>query len=251
MTATRDDESDRTDRPPEDPGSADDDEPTVVFEFGVPTDAFILEMALGRFPDVTVEFERFTPTNSRSLPYLWVTDGSTPEFGEAIANDPQVARVRTVTAFDEGTLYRVDWTPQEDELLHWFTNNDIDAVLLQSRGRDGEWSLKVRFPSRAKLAEFWAYLRNENVDHRVIHLHDLTSPKLGQYDITRKQREALVRAVELGYFEIPREATLEEVATALGISSKSASERLRRGHKNLVGSTLSIGQLTGIGLSSD
>lgn len=51
-----------------------------------------------------------------------------------------------------------------------------------------------------------------------------TEPKL-----TQSQREALLLALEMGYFEEPRTAILSEVATELGISQPAAGGLLRRG----------------------
>ncbi|WP_436926012.1 helix-turn-helix domain-containing protein [Halosimplex amylolyticum] len=52
--------------------------------------------------------------------------------------------------------------------------------------------------------------------------------------LTGPQREALRAAHEMGYFEIPRTASLDDVATELGISASSCSERLRRAQTHLV-----------------
>ena len=79
----------------------------------------------------------------------------------------------------------------------------------------------------------------------------MSEPKLGQYNVSEKQREALVLALEMGYFEIPREATLEAVAERLDISTKAASERLRRGQTNLLNDTLTVGDPTGVGVGDE
>lgn len=42
-------------------------------------------------------------------------------------------------------------------------------------------------------------------------------------------RELLLTALEMGYFEIPREATLRDVAAEFDISDLEAKERLARG----------------------
>jgi predicted DNA binding protein len=52
--------------------------------------------------------------------------------------------------------------------------------------------------------------------------------------LTDAQREAVRTAHEMGYFEIPRTASLEAVADELGISASSLSERLRRAQSHLV-----------------
>lgn len=57
--------------------------------------------------------------------------------------------------------------------------------------------------------------------------------------ITDRQREAILTAYEMGYFDIPRTTNLTDVATTLGISAPSLSERLRRAHSHLIESVLS------------
>jgi len=42
----------------------------------------------------------------------------------------------------------------------------------------------------------------------------------------------------MGYFEIPREASTSDIGYRLGISAQAVSERLRRGHRKLVTSTI-------------
>lgn len=47
--------------------------------------------------------------------------------------------------------------------------------------------------------------------------------------LTDRQREVIAVAVELGYFSVPREATLSDVADEVGIGKSTAGEHLRRG----------------------
>lgn len=49
--------------------------------------------------------------------------------------------------------------------------------------------------------------------------------------LTTRQRETLRLAADRCYFEIPRRATLADLADELGVSDQAISERLRRdGH---------------------
>jgi hypothetical protein len=52
--------------------------------------------------------------------------------------------------------------------------------------------------------------------------------------LTDAQRTAIRAANRMGYFEIPRTATLGDVADELGITASSCSERLRRAQTHLV-----------------
>ena len=63
-----------------------------------------------------------------------------------------------------------------------------------------------------------------------------TVERVGEYDrrrsperpLTDRQREVLDTAVELGYYEVPREATLDEVAADLGVAASTVSDHLRK-----------------------
>jgi len=228
--------------------SPDEDGPMVVFEVAVPGDAFGLATALREFPEIIVEFERIVPTGEGPLLYLWVAGEDTPAFREAVRSDPQVGRFERLSAFDEGALYALRWADAVDGLLQWVTTSPDDVALLHAEGEEGEWTLKFRFPSRDRIGTFRSFCDDHDIPLRVVRLYDLEDPKLGQYNLTRKQREALLRALDLGYFEVPRSATLAEVAETLDISAKSVSERLRRGQTNLVSNSLAIGRPTGVGL---
>ena len=52
--------------------------------------------------------------------------------------------------------------------------------------------------------------------------------------IPPRQREFLNTAVEKGYFEIPREVTLEELAKEMGITKTTASNHLRKAEHTLI-----------------
>lgn len=60
-----------------------------------------------------------------------------------------------------------------------------------------------------------------------------------RWDLTPAQEAALRTAVEMSYFEIPREATAGEVAVELGIGKSAFLERLRRGERALFTQVLS------------
>jgi len=242
----RDANVDRRDRPP-DAERTDEGDTTVILEIAVPTEAFLFEEALRKFPGVVVELEMVVPTCHRFAPFFWASDGETTAFRDAVETDPKMERVRQVETFDEGALYQAEWRT-DDGLLDWCANSSDSVILLQAEGQADEWILKFRFPSREALGEFRSFYEERDVSVRLVRLYDLAEPKMGQYNVTDKQRETLVEALRMGYFEIPRRASLGDVAESLGISPNSASERLRRGNKNLVSNTLTIGYPTGIGL---
>jgi hypothetical protein len=72
-------------------------------------------------------------------------------------------------------------------------------------------------------------------------LYNPSNPKSGgRFGLTPKQREALVTALDAGFYNIPPNATMDEVAQAIDISQQAMSKRLRRAHGNLIRNTLTI-----------
>ncbi|WP_436342991.1 helix-turn-helix domain-containing protein [Natronorubrum sp. FCH18a] len=65
-------------------------------------------------------------------------------------------------------------------------------------------------------------------------------PRISQSRLTAKQRRAIRTAWELGYYDIPRTATLEEIATELGYAVSTVSDLLRRGQAGLVAAELGV-----------
>ena len=56
--------------------------------------------------------------------------------------------------------------------------------------------------------------------------------------LTARQREAVEAALDLGYYEIPREASHEDVARALECAPSTAAEHLRKAEARLVRSAM-------------
>lgn len=71
---------------------------------------------------------------------------------------------------------------------------------------------------------------------------EATVDRVGEYDggdatiaaLTSRQREALRTARELGYFDVPRTASVEDVAAELGCSAGTAAEHLRKGQQRVM-----------------
>ncbi|WP_255191434.1 helix-turn-helix domain-containing protein [Natronobeatus ordinarius] len=60
--------------------------------------------------------------------------------------------------------------------------------------------------------------------------------------LTKRQREALIAATEMGYFEVPRRTNATEVAKELGISKSAFLDRLKRAQASLFEALFSEGE---------
>lgn len=72
-------------------------------------------------------------------------------------------------------------------------------------------------------------------------MYNPSDPDTDVSGLTPVQRETLTMALERGYFAIPRETNLVELAEELDISDQAVNERVRRGTAKLVASSLTAG----------
>lgn len=136
-----------------------------------------------------------------------------------------------------GLTFEEQLGDEVDDLARLEALATSDAIIERIEVRPTGWTQVGWFADRAAFDEFRTFWQ-ANAEFR---LHRLTrdgEPEPPGDGLTDRQREALRTAYELGYFEIPRRASLEEVAAELGVSASSVSERLRRAQTQLIEETV-------------
>ncbi|WP_276298858.1 helix-turn-helix domain-containing protein [Halorussus lipolyticus] len=208
---------------------------SLVAEFEVPTEDFALQSALAAIPEMQVEMERLA-THSREwvMPFLWASGGDVEEFASALDGDPTVGDVSVLDRLDGTALYKVEWAENVERRVDAMINQH---AIIQEAVADRQWFLKLRFVEEDQLSDFRDHFGS---DFELRRKYRTTEPKHGEFGLTPEQRETLVLASELGYFEVPRKATVEDIADRLDISANSVSQRLRRAHDALVRNTLLV-----------
>jgi len=168
--------------------------------------------------------------------HIVVQSASFDRFDAALAADPTVAAFDAVTRFDEGMLYRIAYTDRAVLFSPEITRANGLALDIENDGTG--WTMTVWLPDRDRLARLWSFADAHGVDIRLRRVNDYAGPVEGTVDLTTAQREALLTALDAGYFEEPREVTLDEVAAELDISQPAAGGLLRRGIKRLLLATI-------------
>ncbi|WP_435185566.1 helix-turn-helix domain-containing protein [Halobellus sp. EA9] len=114
----------------------------------------------------------------------------------------------------------------------------VNGVSLDWTNDDTVWIVRVWLPDREALESLWDYAVEHDVEFTLDRVYDYAGIDEADSALTKDQREILLLALEMGYFEEPRTATLSEVAAELGISQPAAGGRLRRGLRRLVESAV-------------
>jgi predicted DNA binding protein len=220
---------------------------TILVDFGISVDRF----ELGGFVAdhaLEAELERIVPTGDRVIPYVWVT-GESNALDSLTESLETSGKTNSVAVLDElridGSeerqhLYRIEWETDDLDVIKGIV--DADGAVLEGKSTNDYWRLRFRFPDHQNVAEFYQFLADNDItDFRIDSIYQLKqrSDRVSK-PWTPEQREALAAAAKRGYFDVPRDASLEEVGAVLGITQQAASERVRRGVRNVVHDALNL-----------
>lgn len=213
---------------------------SVIAEFTADGSAFAVGRALGVSGGRTVDLERVVPVDGGLFPYCRLHGGVDPEaFVEALAATDVVDAVVHVPDANDGELFRVAWTADAvDDLLERLVAHDGQVLAATARGAD--WRFRLRFPSTARLADFQRSTTDGGVALELGRVYSANGGSDPDFGLTAAQFDALVTAVETGYFHVPRGISTADLGALLGISDQAVSERIRRGIETLARNALDV-----------
>jgi predicted DNA binding protein len=212
---------------------------SLIAHITVPTEDVLVGDLFPSSDEFTIDLVEMVPMGKDHIPYVRVTaDERTLEsFERTVREDGRVAFLGTVDVRDESVLYRIEWA--------WIPNGFFESCISEEMivedavGTAEDWHFRLLVPDHDSLTSFYRRCRNAGiaVTLRRVYNQDETDGEFG-WGLTEAQREAIVLARERGYFAIPRETTLEELARELDISHQAMSGRIRRGLRTLVDNAL-------------
>jgi hypothetical protein len=202
---------------------------TVIAEYTLPREQFALGRAVATGTEV--ELDRIVAEDGRNVGYFWVRgSGETPE----VESTAGVASLTRVDGVGPDRLYRAVWNGGDESFADALVR--FDAEVLNARGDDDSWWFRVGFVDRDVLSDFQSHCVDAvDVALELDRLYNpIESAPQVDSDLTPRQRETLVTAHGKGYYDIPREVTLVDLAEELDVSDQAVSERLRRGESKLI-----------------
>ena len=158
-------------------------------------------------------------------------------FEDGLRSDNTVGEFeRVIETRDQEAIYSFEYTDEAKVLSSVISTANGVTLEMENEGR--AWIFTIWVPERTNLSHLWDYAQQHDIEIDLLRVNEYDSLGTKDAGLTDSQREALLVALETGYFEEPRNATLSEVAADLDISQPAASGLLRRGIKRLIVSSL-------------
>ena len=177
--------------------------------------------------------------SSDELGILHFVEGDREAFESAIETVSEVRDYDIVSAGSEAFYVYIQdrTTDAARELFEIVTRPPLIVVPPIEYGSDGTVSYSVFGPSAAIQSSIDRI--PDPVSAEIASVGGFgTVPGVLESLLSDRQREALEAALDLGYYEIPREAGHEAVAAAIDCAPSTAAEHLRKAEHKLLGSIL-------------
>lgn len=203
----------------------------------------ILRETLDRVHGVELEWERSDPVDDGIRVLFWASGDDLDAFEAALEDDPTVtAPTRRATVEDE-RLYQLELRGAGRETSVYPVLADEGAVIEQLTATHEGWEFRVGFPERCSVDRFFDVCRDRDIPCRIHHVYEERTEEPGDaFGLSERQREVLLASLDLGYLDVPRGCSLEELGEHLGVSDSATSKSLRRATKALVRQTLARGR---------
>ena len=207
---------------------------STIVKAGLPAEQFALADTLEAVPEVEFDAVRLvTHGTDRVVPLLWVSGADSTLVAEALKADETTTDVSLVSRRNHDSLFRMRWTAGVRFVTQVLVEEE--GAIVSARGTSDGWAFRVFFSEHDAVSRTYDACEAHGIDIDVTRIHNLDdAPSLGGFHLTDEQFTTVRTAHERGYYKVPRESTLEELADELDVSHQALSERLRRGHRTLI-----------------
>lgn len=196
------------------------------FRMALREDLWVHEVSTS-FPEATLRLLTGVPRGERALELGEVRADDAGQVAEAIQSHPDIVAYDEVYAGDRRVVAQYEADEQGLYEFLWSSSLPPEFPVVVE---DGEMEFEIT-ATREQFEAFGAALEERGSRYDLLTLvHTDEEESL----LTDRQRECLTLAHRRGYFAVPRECTLAEVADALGVDKSTASETIRRGTDRVV-----------------
>lgn len=185
-------------------------------------------------PDVTIRVVSEAGTDPQNSVYLfWFEATDFDELEATLTADHTVADFSVILETANRRMYRIRYSDEAKLVTPAITGGS--GITVESESQDDGWMLQFQLQDHEELYALREYAIEEGITLDIAEIRQTVETRdRSTYGLTDAQQDALVTAFVHGYFDEPRETSLEELASLLDISSTAMSGRLRRGSARLI-----------------
>jgi predicted DNA binding protein len=213
----------------------------TLVDAAIPPEGFVLRETLAAVPRAEFELIRLVEhADDHVTAFCWASAPDETALRDALAADETVGSVDYLGRGGERYRVRLRWIDGIDLLA--YALGPASGIVLGGWTGERGWLLRLLFPDHEAVSATYEFCERLDLDASIRRVRELDrSDTLGGVNLSCEQYEALSAALEHDYYNIPRGATLQELAESLDVSHQALSERLRRGQRALIANTLHDG----------
>lgn len=203
----------------------------ATFRIELPNDLWVFQLST-TFPRTTFRLLSGYRTGDTALELGEIITDRPTEVVTVMDDHPSIEAHELLESDDRRALLKYETA---DTALYDFVETSSLTIEFPVDVRNGWYEFDLT-GTRDELDRLQDVLESSPLSYELLSLVNSTDP--GDM-LTDRQQEIIQTAVQHGYFEIPRECTLAELADELDIDKSTASTILRRGEAQIVKSVIS------------
>lgn len=209
-----------------------------IAEIHVEHDDLALVPTIRSETDVTLRWEYDTTlADGRTIRFFSVFGDVDRSFEAALEDDHTVADPTCIATFAERRIYRAELVTDLRLVPSSLVESGVFVFRLVEDGRG--WSIRLHLPDRDALLAFNRHCTENDISFRLTQLHQSDSiDDIATVGLTEQQRDLLLTVLYAGYYDIPRQATQQDIAERFDVSTSAISQRIRRAVAQLIVTTL-------------
>lgn len=187
--------------------------------------------ATSAVPEMELTLERWRIESDERLSGFVLAEGTAFETFEGELED--LSTVEEFSLISEGPsvrLYQIRFISKTQHLPEY---SGVCGVISEIKIESDGLHITAHFPNREEVLKLYRFLESKGMEIETLSLYEAreSSPTSS---MSEKQKEALFTAYEQGYFDVPKDTTLSDLADELNVSPSSVSDRLKRAQQHLV-----------------
>lgn len=166
---------------------------------------------------------------------VWVWGDDFDRFERALESQTLIEEYCYLAEVDGQRLYVISHTDGAESELSYPLIFENNILVLDARGDKDGIKMRTRCPTKSALINYREGCEDKGIPFKLQKIYQSKRQLVseGKNTLTDVQQATFLTALELGYFENPREVKMADIADELNVTTQAVSTRLRRAQKQL------------------